>query len=99
MAMHASPHVAGHTPANNNKGWGFALFICALAVACWVGAWAIKNNTYLHPMDPRWQAIEPQSHEPAAGDHGAAAEHGAATEHGAPAAEHGAAPAPAGGGH
>lgn len=85
MPTHATRHVAGHTPANNNEGWGFALFIVALAVACWVMAWTVKSNTYLHPRDTSWRAIEPQTHE--------AAPAGVAGEHAAPAG----ATAPAGG--
>lgn len=90
MATHGSPHVAGHTPFRKS-GWGYALFIVALAAGCWATAWIVKERTYLHPRDPRWQAIEPQHHEPAPA---------AAAGHGAPAATdaHGAA-APAGGGH
>lgn len=52
MALHGEGHVVGHTPANNNEGWPFALFICAFAVACWITAWTIKTNTYHDPTDP-----------------------------------------------
>ena len=52
MASHGGGHVPGYTPANTNQGWGFALFVILLTVACWVGAWTIHRNTYRAPTDP-----------------------------------------------
>ena len=37
----------------NNKGWGFALLIIALAVAANVTAYTIHQNTYLKPDAPK----------------------------------------------
>ena len=34
------------------RGWGVAAFICALAIACAVGAGYIHNKTYVHPTHP-----------------------------------------------
>ena len=34
------------------RGWGIAAFICALAIACAVGAGYIHNRTYIDPTHP-----------------------------------------------
>jgi hypothetical protein len=36
---------------NFSQGWGFALFIVLLAVACFATAGYIKSRTYRHPTD------------------------------------------------
>ena len=35
-----------------NQGWPFAIFITALAVACFVGAFMINRATYHDPREP-----------------------------------------------
>jgi hypothetical protein len=34
------------------RGWGVAALICALAIACAVGAGIIHERTYMHPTHP-----------------------------------------------
>ena len=52
MAMHGpSRHTPGYTPFKKS-GWGAAAFISALAVACFLGAFAIHQATYNDPIDP-----------------------------------------------
>ena len=34
------------------RGWGIAAFICALAIACAVGAGYIHKRTYMDPTHP-----------------------------------------------
>jgi hypothetical protein len=40
----------------NNKGWGVALFIIALAVVANVTAYSIHKATYLKPDKPKAEA-------------------------------------------
>ncbi len=52
MAMHGGEgHVPGYTPFRK-EGWGIAAFICVLAVALFVGAFAIHRATFNDPFDP-----------------------------------------------
>lgn len=74
MAMHGpSRHTPGYTPFKKS-GWGAAAFISALAVGCFIAAFAIHRATYNDPIDP----LSPSKGRPVA-EHGTDASHG---EHG-----------------
>ncbi|HEX5580310.1 MAG TPA: hypothetical protein VFX39_01965 [Gemmatimonadaceae bacterium] len=52
MAMHGpSRHTPGYTPFKKT-GWGAAAFISALAIGCFLTAFAIHKATYNDPIDP-----------------------------------------------
>jgi hypothetical protein len=53
--MHSpTPHVDRYVPFKQ-EGWGVALFIVLLAVACAGFATYVHKKTYLHPTDVRFQ--------------------------------------------
>lgn len=57
MALH-TPTPAKHVPAKTNEGWPYAIATIVLAIVCAAGAWYIHNETYKHPTDPSWHAIQ-----------------------------------------
>ncbi|HEY0970711.1 MAG TPA: hypothetical protein VGE02_07035 [Gemmatimonadales bacterium] len=70
MAMHRpSRHTPGHIPFKKS-GWGAAAFISALAIGCFLGAFAIHQATYNDPIDP----LSPSKGRPVA-EHAPAAGH------------------------
>ncbi|MDQ2666833.1 MAG: hypothetical protein M3Z05_12570 [Gemmatimonadota bacterium] len=50
-----NPHAGQHIPFKQ-EGWGFALFVVFLAVACATGAWYVHKTTYKSPNDLRFHA-------------------------------------------
>jgi hypothetical protein len=47
---------AGRHIPFKQEGWGFAIFVCLLAVATAAGAAYVHNATYKHPTDVRFHA-------------------------------------------
>ena len=45
------------------EGWGFAFFVCMLAVASAGGAYYVHRTTYKHPTDIRFHAVGTQHSE------------------------------------
>lgn len=39
------------------EGWGFAIFVCLLAVATAAGAAYVHNSTFKQPTDVRFHAV------------------------------------------
>jgi hypothetical protein len=44
------------------EGWGFAFFVCMLAVASAGSAWYVHKTTYKHPTDVRFHAVGTGAH-------------------------------------
>ncbi|HKO16427.1 MAG TPA: hypothetical protein VJU87_09310 [Gemmatimonadaceae bacterium] len=52
-------HVDRYVPANTNAGWGYAILVILIAVACIVTVTIIHRKTYLHPQNVTWHAKGP----------------------------------------
>jgi hypothetical protein len=56
MSDDPSKSYAGKHIPFKQEGWGFAFFVCMLAVASAGGAWYVHHTTYKHPTDVRFHA-------------------------------------------
>ena len=57
MAADPSKSYEGKHIPFKQEGWGFALFVCVLAVATAGGAYYVHRTTYKHPTDVRFHAV------------------------------------------
>lgn len=55
-------YVPRYVPARTNEGWGIALGVVLLAVACIVFATVVHKKTYRPPTDPTFQSAGDARH-------------------------------------